>query len=77
MERAGKLRRRYRTEKEARAALAEIPGSSKCRDLRAAIHTDGGAGLRGLVAVPPQGFDPRQPRAMSTFCNLCAASWAT
>ncbi|MDT5252121.1 MAG: integrase [Mycobacterium sp.] len=70
------LRRRYRTEKDARAALAEIQGQvnagtyvqpsaltveQACADWLQSRHRS----------------DPRQPRVMSRSCNPCAANWAT
>ena len=54
------LRRRYRTENEARAALAEI-GPGRFRDIRAAVNADRGTSVRGLVALPTQ--DPADHRS--------------
>ncbi|MGO9254261.1 MAG: Arm DNA-binding domain-containing protein [Mycobacterium sp.] len=48
------LRRRHRTEKEARAALAENTEPSQRGRLCAVFYAHGGAGLRGVAAFSPQ-----------------------
>ena len=55
------LRRRYRTENEARTALAEIQGQGRLRDIPAAVNADRGTSVRGLVALPTQ--DPADHRS--------------
>lgn len=70
------LRRRYRTEKEARAALAEIQGQvnagsyvqpSVSRSSRP-VRTGSDRAIRS---------DRRQRRATNTSSSRCAASWAS
>jgi hypothetical protein len=70
------LRRRYRTENEARTALAEIQGQGRFRDIRAAVNADRGTSVRGLVCAPAtRSGRPPQP-ATRTSCSLCAVSSA-
>jgi len=69
------LRRRYRTEKEARAALVEIQGQV----MRAAMFSRQRSRWSGRV---PTGSglatrsDPPRPQAMNTCCSRCAANSA-
>src|SRR3954466_9672464 len=55
------LRRRYRTEKEARAELAKIQGPSRRRDICTAVDTHRRASVYRLAAFPPQ--DPADDAA--------------
>jgi len=70
------LRRRYRTEKEPRAALAEIQG-----------QVNAGSYVQPSTLTVEQAradwcslatrSDPLRLRATDTSCSRCAASWAT
>ena len=68
------LRRRYRTEKDARAALAEIQGQVNAGTYVQPSTLTLEQACADWLQSRPQDPTPRPPRVMSTCCNPCAAS---